>query len=466
MLRAGGGFEPGCAEAQLLALHASDQIADWSKRDAQMSRLSAALQSDEAVQTPFALITKLDDPILQLRATRACAQKMLPVAPRPPALRRTPTRGEQLTLGYLSADIYSHATAVLIAELLALHDRGQFAVHLYHYGADDGSTLRQRVLQSADKALDVSHLSTLETAAQIARDGVDILIDLKGWTINQRLGVLAQRPAPLQMHYLGYPGTLGSEAVDYLVSDRFITPPASDANFHEALLVLPGCYQVNDRQREQAATPTRGECDLPEEAFVFADFNQPYKITPPVFEAWLRILRACPGSVLWLLDHNTEATSHLRAYAAHRGIAGSRLIFSAKKPAPQHVARIALADLVLDTFPVNGHTTTSDTLWAGVPELTIAGRSFISRVAGSLLCNAGLPELVCNTLDAYEQRAIALYRDRASLSALRARLEARASLPPFDTPRWVREFERGLRAAWARHAAGLPPARIDVSGDE
>lgn len=458
-------LEPDRTEIQLLALHASDQMADWAKRDVQLSRLLTALQSDETVQTSFAFITKLDDPILQLKITRNCAQRMLPVAPEPVTLRRIPTRGERLTIGYLSADIYLHATAILIAELLTLHNRKQFVVHLYHYGADDGSALRQRILQSADKALDVSHLNAHETAEQIKRDGVDILIDLKGWTTDHRLDVLGQRPAPLQMHYLGYPGTLGSEAVDYLVSDRFITPPTSDVNFYEALLVLPDCYQVNDRQREQAAIPTRSEYNLPENAFVFADFNQPYKITPQVFDAWLRILRACPDSILWLLDHNTDATNHLRAYAIRHGIAESRLIFSEKQPIPQHVARLALADLVLDTFPVNGHTTTSDTLWAGVPELTIAGHSFISRVAGSLLCNAGLPELVCNTLEAYEQLAISLYRDRKLLSTLRARLEPRENLVLFDTPRWVSGFELGLQAAWARHAIGLLPARIDVSGN-
>ncbi len=456
-------LEPDCTEAQLLALNSADKIADWSKRDVQLSRLLNALQSDENVQTTFAFITKLDDPIRQLQITRICAQKMLPVMPKPTTLRRVPTQGLRLTIGYLSADIYAHATAVLIAELLALHERKQFVVYLYHYGVDDGSTLRQRVLQSADKAVDVSHLNANESAAQIKRDGVDILIDLKGWTTDHRLDVLAQRPAPLQMHYLGYPGTLGSEAVDYLVSDGFITPPASKANFHEALLVLPGCYQVNDRLREQAAIPTRNEYNLPENTFVFADFNQPYKITPQVFDAWLRILQACPDSVLWLLDHNPDATRNLLAYTAQQGIAESRLIFSVKQPIPQHVARLALADLVIDTFPVNGHTTTSDALWAGVPELTIAGRSFVSRVAGSLLCNVGLPELVCDTLDAYEQLAVKLYRDRKLLSIFRARLSARTDLVLFDTPRWVRGFERGLRAAWTRHAAGLLPARIDVS---
>lgn len=458
-------LEPERAEIQLMALHASDQIASWHNRDKRLSYLQTALSVGGDVQTPFALITKLDDPALQLSVTRNCARKMLPVVTNPAALRRVPARSGRLTLGYLSADIYSHATAVLIAELLALHDRERFVVYLYHYGTSDGSSVRRRILESADKALDVGHLNASEIAAQIARDGVDILIDLKGWTTDHRLEVLGLRPAPLQVHYLGYPGTLGSEAVDYLISDRFITPPGSDAYFHEALLVLPGCYQVNDRQREQAAIPARGEYGLPEDKFVFADFNQPYKITPQLFDAWLRILQACPDSVLWLLDHNREATSRLRAYAIQHGVPESRLIFSEKQPIPQHVARLTLADLVLDTFPVNGHTTTSDTLWAGVPELTIAGHSFISRVAGSLLHNTGLPELVCDTLDAYEQRAISLYRDRALLSALRTRLKVRENLVLFDTPRWINGFERGLRAAWARHANGLPPARIDVAGD-
>lgn len=459
-------LEPHNADAWLLALHAGDQVANWSDRDEKMASLMRALDAGAVIQTPFALISKLDDPVRQLAATREYALRALAAAARPLSMQQTKEKGNRLRIGYLSGDIYSHATSVLIAEMLSLHDRGAFEVFLYHYGEDDGSALRQRVLRSADQAVDMTGMTDRQAAERIAADGIDILIDLKGWTTGQRLGVLKYRPAPLQMHYLGYPGTIGTDAIDYLVGDRFIAPQGSEAHYHEALLILPGCYQVNDRMRERAATPTRREAGLPEDAFVFADFNQPYKITEAMFAVWMRILAACPGSVLWLLDHNPEATQRLREHAAGHGIDPLRLAFSPKAPVPQHVARIVLADLVLDTFPVNGHTTTSDALWAGVPELAVVGRSFISRVAGSLLHAAGLPELACRSLDEYEASAIALYRDADLLRSFRARLERRESLPLFDTPAWVNAFERGLRQAWERHSNGLPPSRIDINDNE
>lgn len=326
--------------------------------------------------------------------------------------------------------------------------------------------LRQRVLRSSDHTVDVTGMNDRQVAERIAADRIDILVDLKGWTTGERLGVLKYRPAPLQMHYLGYPGTIGSDAVDYLVSDRFITPEGSEGHYYEALMILPGSYQVNDRQRECAPAPTRSEAGLPDSAFVFADFNQPYKITEETFGVWMRTLIACPGAVLWLLDHNFEATQRLKEHAVRYGVSPTRLVFSPKVPVHEHVARIALADLVLDTFPVTGHTTTSDALWAGVPVLAIAGKSFVSRVSGSLLHAAGLPGLVCHSLDEYEECAIALHQDAALLASIRTRLRPRAALPLFDTPRWVRGFERGLCEAWRRHSEGLPPSRIDINDNE
>ena len=290
---------------------------------------------------------------------------------------------------------------------------------------------------------------------RIAADGVDILVDLKGYTQDARTQILAFRPAPIQVNYLGYPGTMGAPFMDYILVDDFVVPPDQQPFFTEKLVHLPGCYQVNDSQREiSPQTPSRAECGLPEKGFVFCCFNNSYKITPEMFDVWMGLLKAVPGSVLWLLEGNRFVPANLCREAEARGVAAERLVFAPRKPLPEHLARHRLADLFLDTFPVNAHTTASDALWAGCPVLTLAGETFVSRVAGSLLRTVGLPELVTTSLEDYQAMALRLARDPELLAHVRARLEAnRKNCPLFDGGQFARNLEKAYATMWDTYAA-------------
>jgi predicted O-linked N-acetylglucosamine transferase (SPINDLY family) len=306
--------------------------------------------------------------------------------------------------------------------------------------------------------------SSAEAARRIHADGVDILVDLKGYTGNSRTPILALRPAPIQVNYLGYPGTMGAPFMDYILVDDFIVPPEQQPFFAERLVHLPGCYQVNDSRREIASrTPSRAECGLPDEGFVFCCFNNSYKITPEVFDVWMGLLKVVAGSVLWLLEGNRLVPENLRREAEARGVAAQRLVFAPRRPLAEHLARHRLAGLFLDTFPVNAHTTASDALWTGCPLLTIAGETFVSRVAGSLLRAIGLPELITAGLDAYRELALRLARDRDLLAELRARLEANLrSSPLFDAAKFARGIEKAYLTMWEIHTSGQRPRPFAV----
>jgi len=372
--------------------------------------------------------------------------------------------GAKIAIGYLSADYHSHATAWLIAELIEKHDRDRFAVFGYSYGPDDGSTTRRRLVGAFDRFVDMRNESFAAAAARIAADEVDILVDLKGYTQHARPGILSLRPAPIQVNYLGYPGTMGAEFMDYILVDDYIVPPDQQAFFSEKLVHLPDCYQVNDSGREISPySPTRQECNLPTNGIVFCSFNNSYKITPEIFDVWMRLLKAVPGSVLWLLEGNGFAPANLRSEAEARGVAGKRLVMAPREPLPEHLARHRLADLFLDTFPVNAHTTASDALWAGLPVLTIAGHTFASRVAGSLLRVVGLPELIATSLEDYEAMALRLVHEGERLADLRARLEAnRKACGLFDGGRFARDLEKAYQTMWEIHACGAQPRSFAV----
>jgi predicted O-linked N-acetylglucosamine transferase (SPINDLY family) len=361
-----------------------------------------------------------------------------------PARHPLADRKSKITIGYLSADFHGHATAWLIAELIEKHDRDRFAVLGYSYGPDDGSPTRRRLVQAFDRFVDVKDASFIAAAQRIAADEVDILVDLKGHTKDARTEILALRPAPMQVNYLGYPGTMGAPFIDYLLVDDFVVPPDQQPFYAEKVVYLPGCYQANDSQRQIApGTPSRAECGLPEEGFVFCCFNNSYKITAEVFGVWMELLKAIPGSVLWLLEGNRFAPANLRREAERRGVAAERLVFAPRKPLAEHLARHRLAQLFLDTFPVNAHTAASDALWAGCPLLTLAGATFASRVAGSLLRSLGLSELVTTSLADYQATALQWARNVDGLERLRARLaESRNTSPLFDGGRFARNVEQ------------------------
>ncbi|MBY6263295.1 glycosyltransferase family 41 protein [Azospirillum sp. 412522] len=380
-----------------------------------------------------------------------------------PAFPKRTDRGPKLRIGYLSADFHEHATAVLIAELIERHDRDRFEIVGCSHGPDDGGPLRKRLVDGFDRFLDLSTLTDEAAARLLHEAGIDILVDLKGHTQNARPGITAHRPAPVQAQWLGYPGTSGSPAIDYIIADPVVVPAEQQRFYSERIVHLPDSYQPNDRKRAIGPVPSRIDCGLPADAVVFCAFNASYKIGPELFGRWCRILLRVPGSVLWLLDGPVEVAVNLRHAAVDHGVAPERLVFAPRLPGPAHLARHRLADLFLDSAPVGAHTTASDSLWAGLPVLTVPGRSFAGRVAASLLTAVGLPELAVPDWDAYEATAQRLAGRPAELVALKLRLEqALAVAPLFDTDRFARSIEAAYAAMWDVHAAGMPPRAFAV----
>jgi protein O-GlcNAc transferase len=373
---------------------------------------------------------------------------------------------EKLRVGYLSSDFRLHPLAFLITELIELHDRSQFEIHAYSYAQDDKTAERRRLEQAFDHFTDIRPLSLTATAHKINHDDIDILVDLTGFTQTSRSGIAALRPAPIQVNWLGFPGTMGAidgtPLFDYILGDHFVTPPEQADCYSEKLALLP-CYQPNDRHRPVGRLPKRQDCSLPEHAFVFCCFNQTFKILPQMFDIWMRILQAKPDSVLWLLDCNRWAKASLCHEAEMRGVSADRLVFAPRAPIADHLARHMLADLFLDTLPYNAHTTASDALWMGLPIVTCSGETFASRVAGSLLTAANLPQLVTDSLTDYEALAMRLAGHPDELAALRNHLrKQRDELPLFDTPRFTTQLEQAYATMWQKHAAGQPPQTFSV----
>jgi protein O-GlcNAc transferase len=370
----------------------------------------------------------------------------------------------KIKIGYLSADYHGHATSSLIAELFEKHDRNRFAIIGYSCGQSDNSSIRQRIVSNLDEFVEVGSVSCAEAAKRISEDEVGILVDLKGYTHQAKTEILALRPAPIQVNYLGYPGTMGAPFIDYILVDDFIVGLDQQDFFTEKLVHLPGCYQVNDSRREiSAKVPTRQECGLPETGFVFCCFNNNYKITTDVFGVWMELLQAIPDSVLWLLDSNEHVGPNLRREAESRGVVGSRLVFAPRLPPSEHLARHRLADLFVDTFPVNAHTTASDALWAGCPLLTLAGSTFISRVAGSLLRSVGLSEMIATSLNEYREKALCFARQPERLKSLRARLQNTIQQSPlFDGAAFAKNIEMAYTKMWELHTSGESPRAFTV----
>ncbi|HET7198849.1 MAG TPA: tetratricopeptide repeat protein, partial [Burkholderiales bacterium] len=397
-------FDPGNVAYRTALLSAKQRSCDWQGLDELWAETHRTLAGDPGqLMDPFVLLTMPSTPAEQLQCAARNARSIMESA-------RQARRAEfgfdrpasaRLRIGYLSAEFHAHATAYLTAELFELHDRGRFEIFAYSYGPEDHSAIRGRVRRAFDRFVDVRALSDADAARAIHADGIDILVDLKGYTFRARPGILALRPAPLQVGYLGYPGTTGAPFIDYLVGDRIVTPPADAAYYSEKLVVMPDSYQVNDRRRALGAAPSRRELGLPERGTVFCCFNQAYKILPDVFALWMRLLQALPNSVLWLLEWNPEGPVNLRREARRLGVDPARLVFSPLTSVEAHLSRLQVADLFLDTFPYNAHTTASEALWSGLPLVTVTGDTFASRVASSLLHAAGLPELVTRSFAEY-----------------------------------------------------------------
>jgi predicted O-linked N-acetylglucosamine transferase (SPINDLY family) len=365
--------------------------------------------------------------------------------------------GGRIRLGYLSNDFHDHPTALLLVETIEAHNRADFEVYAYSYGADDGRAMRRRLEQTFDRFHCIQSLSIEDAATLIYQDNIDILIDLKGFTQGTRSEILSYRPAPVQVAYLGYPGTAGGTLCDYLITDRFLNPQASDEDYSEAFAYLPNSYQPHGAPAALGPRPLRADVGLPDEGFVFACFNQAWKITPLIFDVWCQLLDAVPESRLWLL-RDDHAEGSLRREALMRGVDPSRLIFAPPQPQGAHLARLQLADLALDTLPYNAHTTASDMLYAGVPLVSCPGNTFASRVAGSLLHAVGMGELVVADLAEYYELALCLATQPQRLDTLRQRLsDERALSALFDVAAYTQALESLYLGMWSRRCAGLQP---------
>jgi len=458
-LAAGNGFVTGYLVMTMC------RICDWTGFAGEADRLARQCVRPDSEAEPGPVLFVSDDPGLQFSAARSYVRNKIG-SPAPAPARRAPRDRSRLNIGYLSADFRQHPVASLIARLIELHDRGAFAVHGFSSSASDGSALRGRIQAAFDHCHDVENLSDNALATYLREQNIDILIDLGGHTENGRIAALSSHPVPVQVSYLGHPGTSGASFIDYTLVDRHVAPLGSAEHFSEKLVVLPDCFlPCDDTLAISDRAMTRGECGLPEAAFVLCCFNAPNKITPSAFDVWMRLLHQIPGSALWLAGSSELVKRNLQAAARGRGVDPDRLIFAVRLHShADHLARHRLADLFLDTWPYNAHTTASEALWAGLPVLTCAGRSLASRVAGSLLTTIGLPDLVTQSSEEYEALALRLARDRDLLNSMRTRLITnRSTTPLFDMHRYRRHIEIAYREMWSIFERCEPPRSFRVA---
>ena len=459
-------IDPGHLHAFGGVLNTILNLCDWPRTAKIADEIRAQIAARTSIIPPFTLLGYSGDAALHLQCAENYIQNRIPVRPQP-LWDKTVYHNDKVKIAYLSADFHIHPVAHLIAELFERHDRSRFEVIAVSLGPDDGSKMRARLVKAFDKFLDVRGRSDHEVASLLRASKVDIAIDLNGYTTDARPEILSYRPCPVQVNYLGYPGTMGADFIDYVIADKIVLPLDQQPFFSEKIVHLPYCYQANDSKRTIAEeTPTRADCGLPEQGFVFCCFNNGWKTTAPVFDTWMRLLTKVPGSVLWLLEDNSGATVHLQTEAAARGIDPQRLVFAARVPLEKHLARHRLADLFLDTLPYNAHTTASDALWVGLPLVTCRGEAFPGRVAASLLNAVGLPELATDSLEAYEALALQLARDASLLQSVRHRLKQnRLTHPLFDADRFRRNIEAAYTQMWQIAQHGEAPRSFSVPLD-
>ena len=435
---------------------------DWS-HTAEIAAALADLEAGKPSISPLVALSLTDSAPLQLACARmTVASKHSAV--RTPIYTGVKRRHDRIRVAWLSADLRQHAVSFLLAGVFEQLDRSRFESVGISFSAPEESEFGTRVVRAFDAFIDVSSQNDRETAQMLHDMEIDIAVDLMGFTRFQRFNIFAHRFAPITVTYLGYPATSGAPYIDYILADDFVVPEGTRQHYSESVVYLPECYQANDDQRVIAVpAPTREELGLPSDAFVFCSFNNGYKVTPEIFDVWCRFLQATPQSVLWLLAETEASCANLREAARARGVDPQRLHFAGRMPYSLHLARLAQADLFVDSFPFNAGTTASDALWAGLPVLTLSGEAFPSRMAGSLLRAAGLPELICNDLASYEQVGLRLSRHRDELALLRDRLRVnRTRSPLFNTKRFTRHLESAFTTMYERHHAGQPPAHFTV----
>ena len=448
-------------------------LLQWRDLELWSKRFAAGIEAGLEGLTPFIYLAEPSSPKEQLECARLWCEhieRRVEPAQKRLGLGHSRTRADRITVGYFSYDFRRHPTAYTKVGLFENHDRSRFRILGYCNGPDDGSAIRRRVIDSFDRFTDVAGWPAAEVARKIHSDGVDILVDLKGHTLEAPTDVFAMRPSPIQVNYKGYPGTIGGEFIDYIVADEFVVPPEQQEAYSEQVVYLPETYWVDDSRRAlPASAPSRRDLGLPPEGTVFCGFNNSYKIGPEVFDDWAMILARVPGSVLWIQNSNPASSlaDNLRREASRRNITPDRLVFAPRRPLREYLALLTVADLFLDTRPYNGHTTASDALWAGLPVLTLPGETFASRVAGSLLRTLGLPELIAESREHYRETAIRLALDEDTRRHLRSRLEiAKGSSPLYDTARLTRHMEEAYLTMYEQFLAGRPPLGFSVPAIE
>ncbi|MEP9376033.1 tetratricopeptide repeat protein [Aquabacter sp. CN5-332] len=454
-------LDAGLHEAVGMLLSLRRAICDWRDHDLLMESVAASGDPARPPVSPFFTLW-LDDPEVQRAAAQRAVEKkglaqVSPTRHDPAARRPGPIR-----VGYVSADFRDHPTTHLMSRLVEIHDRSRFEITAFSLGPEVDSPYRRRIVEGADRFVSCPRDAPAVLAAKIRDCGIDILVDVMGHTTGNRMEAFAFRPAPVQVSYLAYPGTTGAGFMDYVIADPVVVPFSNAPFFTESIVHLPDAYQPNDPTLAPAPRPTRTECGLPEDGFVFSMFNNVNKLEPETFSLFMRLLRAVPGSVLWVLARHTQAQDNLRREAEARGVDGARILFAPPVPLEQHLARLPLADLFLDTFPYTAHTTASDALRMGLPLITRRGRTFASRVAASLLHQVGLGECVAATPEEFEALALGLAGDAALLAAIRDRLGESLSSPLFDIARYTRHLESAYERMMERWLSGTAPAPFAV----
>ena len=445
-----------------MRFYAKMNICDWSDLSANLQRLVSGLETSQMLSPPMPVLTLVDSAGLQYKASQMWVQEKYPASDERPFLSGRP-RPDKVKIGYFSGDFHEHPVALLTAGLFESHDRSNFEVYAFSYGPDSQGGLRKRLEAAFDQFIDVREKSDREVALLAREMGIDIAVDLGGHTGISRTGIFAIRAAPLQINYLGFPGTMGADYMDYLIADTTVIPAANQQHYAEKILYLPS-FQANDSMRRISDRIfTRQDLGLPPTGCVFCCFNATYKITPATFAAWMRILAKVPDSVLYLYADNEMAVKNLKKEAQGLGVDARRLFFAEKLPLPEYLARYRVADLFLDTLPYNAGATASDALWAGLPVLTCMGEAFAARMGGSLLTAIELPELITYTQSQYEELAIALATDPKRLAAIKGKLAAnRLTTMLFDTCRFAKYVETGYSKILERYHAGLAPDHVHV----
>lgn len=447
------------------AHHQMMLICDWTNFEKITHEISLQIENDRKCAEPFGFQGIAQSEDLLRKCAVSYSEAKFPEMANLAGGKKY--HHEKIRIGYVCGEFREQATSILLTRIWELHDQSKFEIFAFDNGWSDGSKYRQRIEKSFSKVYDISHLADFDAAKLIAENEIDILVNLNGFFGLGRQGVFAYRPAPLQVNYLGFPGTIGAPYIDYMIADELVVPPSSQEHYVEKIAYLPDSYQANDDQRRISSRKfTKSELGLPEEGFIFACFNNSYKITPTTFDLWARILKSVKGSVLWILLDNATAGDNLIKEVSARGIASERLIFAGRLDLAEHLARHQLADLFLDTLPYNAHTTASDALWSGLPVLTLMGDTFPGRVSASLLTAIGLPQLITYTEDEYVALAIDLAKNPIKMREIKVRLMKNIMTEPlFNSNIFSKNIEMLFSKMMARYSAGLMPETIYVKDE-